>query len=115
MAPEASGALALAGALTISFARGVDLLNFGALIAFMGVNAASLVRYYLRSPSRGSRDFFPPVLGFVVCLLLWWNLNPTAKIAGALRMLADLAYGAVRTKGFRGELVSFDLPQVDQE
>jgi amino acid transporter len=109
-----SGALALVGALTISFARGVDLLNFGALIAFMGVNAASLVRYYFRSPSRGWRDFFPPVLGFVVCLLLWWNLNSSAKFAGTLWMLAGLTYGAIRTKGFRGELVNFDAPPTDQ-
>ncbi len=110
-----SGALALVGALTISFARGIDLLNFGALIAFMGVNAASLVRYYFRSPSRGARDFFPPVLGFLVCLLLWWNLNSSAKLAGTLWMLAGLAYGAIRTKGFRGELVNFDAPPADQE
>jgi putrescine importer len=110
-----SGALALVGALTISFARGIDLLNFGALIAFMGVNAASLVRYFFRSPSRGARDFFPPVLGFLVCLLLWWNLNSSAKMAGTIWMLAGLAYGAIRTKGFRSELVNFDLPPSDQE
>jgi putrescine importer len=109
-----SGALALVGALTISFARGVGLLNFGALIAFMGVNAASLVHYYVRPPSRSLRDFFPPVLGFLVCLLLWWNLNPNAKVAGTLWMLAGLGYGALRTKGFRGELVSFGVPAAEQ-
>ncbi|MGH9683467.1 MAG: APC family permease [Candidatus Acidiferrales bacterium] len=106
-----SGALALAGALTISFARGVDLLNFGALIAFMGVNAASLVHYFIRARDRGWSDFVPPVLGFLVCFLLWWNLNSTAKIAGSVWMAAGLAYGAYRTRGFRGDLVNFDIPQ----
>jgi amino acid transporter len=109
-----SGALALAGALTISFARGVDLLNFGALIAFMGVNAASLTHYYVRSKNGGWKDLIPPVLGFGVCFLLWWSLNPVAKIAGSLWMAAGLAYGAYRTRGFRGELVSFDIPE-DEE
>jgi putrescine importer len=109
-----SGALALAGALLISFARGVDLLNFGALIAFMGVNASCWVHYFLRSRERGWRDFAPPILGFCVCFVLWWNLNPTAKIAGSIWMLLGLAYGAYRTQGFRGELVNFDIPKEEE-
>lgn len=105
-----AGTLALAGALTISFERGVELLNFGALIAFMGVNASSLVRYYLRSKTRGLGDLVPPICGFVICFLLWWNLNPYAKIAGAIWMVVGLAYGAWRTSGFKGELISFEVP-----
>jgi putrescine importer len=105
-----AGALALAGALTISFERGVELLNFGALIAFMGVNASSLVRYYVRSTARGLSDLVPPVCGFTVCLLLWWNLNPYAKIAGAIWMVVGVTYGAVRTNGFRQDLIQFEIP-----
>jgi len=106
-----AGALALLGALTISFERGVELLNFGALIAFMGVNASSLVRYYIRAKDRGLSDLLPPVCGFVICLLLWWNLNPSAKTAGTIWMLLGLAYGAFRTGGFRRDLISFEVPQ----
>jgi amino acid transporter len=105
-----SGGLALLGALLISFDRGVDLLNFGALIAFMGVNASSLVRYYIRSKDRGLADLLVPTSGFLICLLLWWNLNPNAKIAGTIWMLLGLAYGAIRTRGFRAELVTFGIP-----
>jgi amino acid transporter len=105
-----SGVLALIGALTIDFARGVDLLNFGALIAFMGVNASSLVRYYIRSQTKRLGDLIPPVLGFLICLLLWWNLNSHAMMLGSIWMLLGLAYGAVRTRGFRSELVGFDIP-----
>lgn len=105
-----AGALALLGALTISFERGVELLNFGALIAFMGVNASSLVRYYIRDGKRGFSNLLPPVSGFVICALLWWNLNPSAKIAGTIWMMLGLAYGAVRTRGFRGELINFEIP-----
>lgn len=105
-----SGVLALAGALTMSFERGVELLNFGALIAFMGVNAAALIHYYVRSSNRRLADLFPPLCGFLVCLLLWWNLNPYAKIAGVIWMIAGVTYGAVRTGGFRRELIQFEVP-----
>ena len=87
------------------------MLNFGALLAFMGVNASSLVRYYIRTVNRAFRDLLPPVCGFVICLLLWWNLNPSAKIAGTIWMLLGLAYGAFRTGGFRRDLITFDIPR----
>jgi hypothetical protein len=32
-------------------------------------------------------------------------------IAGTVWMLLGIAYGAVRTRGFRSELVSFDIPE----
>jgi putrescine importer len=105
-----AGTLALIGALIINFERGVELLNFGALIAFMGVNASALMRYYVRAQDRGLADFLPPVCGFVICLLLWWNLNVYAKIAGVIWMALGLAYGAWRTHAFREDLLRFELP-----
>ena len=104
-----SGVLALAGALTISFASGVDLLNFGALVAFMGVNAASFTHYFLKKRGTVLASACPPILGFIVCFVLWWNLNFHAKVAGILWMLLGLVYGAIRTRGFRRDLVNFDL------
>ncbi|MGB2640762.1 MAG: APC family permease, partial [Candidatus Acidiferrum sp.] len=41
------GAIVLIGSFFLTFGRGVELLNFGALIAFMGVNASSFVYYFL--------------------------------------------------------------------
>jgi putrescine importer len=104
-----SGALALAGALIISFERGVELLNFGALIAFMGVNLAALTRYYIRGEHKGLQNLFAPLCGLFVCLLLWWNLNMNAKIAGTIWMTVGLAYGALRTGWFRSRLINFDF------
>src|SRR5262249_18612613 len=99
------GLLALAGTTVLSFERPAELLNFGALLAFMGVNAPSFVRYYLHGRERTLSSFLVPALGFAVCLLLWLNLSKPAKIAGTLWMLLGIAYGAVRTRGFRSELV----------
>ena len=104
------GALALAGTVVLTFERAAELLNFGALLAFMGVNAASFMRYYVRERQRTLGNLLPPILGFTICLLLWLNLSRPAKVAGTIWMLLGIAYGAYRTRGFRAELVSFDVP-----
>ena len=69
------GAFALVGTCFLTFERGVELLNFGALLAFMGVNAASFTRYYLRGAEKRLTDFLVPMLGFAICCLLWLNLS----------------------------------------
>ncbi len=104
------GALALAGAFAMSYTLGAEMLNFGALIAFMGVNAAAFVRYYLREEKKRWTNFVPPVLGFFICLFIWLHLGWQAKLAGGIWMIAGIAYGAWKTKGFRGNLVQFDFP-----
>lgn len=104
------GAIALGGAMVISYERGAELLNFGALIAFMGVNLAALLRYYFRGEKTLS-NFLPPLLGFLICGLLWWNLSVPAKKLGAVWLVVGIAYGAWRTRGFRKELVRFDAEE----
>ena len=89
----------------------MELLNFGALLAFMGVNAASFTRFFLRESKKSWTHFFPPVLGFFICLLLWLNLGWTARIFGTIWVLLGIVYGAFRTHGFRSELVQFDVPE----
>src|SRR5260221_3585693 len=104
------GAIALIGAFVMSYGLGAEMLNFGALIAFMGVNAAAFVRYVVRDQKWTLSFVAPPVLGFVICFLLWLSLSTPAKIAGSIWMAAGIAFGAWKTRGFRGDLVNFDLP-----
>lgn len=104
------GAIALAGAFALTYDLGAEMLNFGALIAFMGVNLAAFLRYFVRAPEKKMTNFFPPLLGFIICAGLWWNLSWPAKKWGALWMIAGILFGAIKTKGFRGELISFDVP-----
>src|SRR5246500_2294989 len=116
----AVGVFALAGAVLLElFARqlgggayetGAQALNFGAFIAFMGVNAASFVRYFLRSGERTAASLLVPVLGFVICAFIWWNLSPTAKIVGTVWLGAGIAYGAWKTKGFK-QSVEFEAAE----
>jgi putrescine importer len=104
------GLVALAGAFLISYGLGAEMLNFGALIAFMGVNVAAFMRYYVRASEKKLINLLPPVIGFVVCLILWLNLSRPAIIAGSIWMVLGIAFGAWKTGGFRRDLVNFEVP-----
>jgi amino acid transporter len=111
------GVLALGGALCdmlrepfrISYEKGAEMLNFGAFIAFMGVNVAAFVRYFLRAERRTVWNFAWPVCGFGICAYIWWELSTPAKILGAAWLTIGLLYGAWKTSGFR-KAMSFDAP-----
>jgi amino acid transporter len=101
------GLLAMAGGFVLSYQLGAEMLNFGAFIAFMGVNVAALVRYGVRAErgSRRVRDVLVPLGGFIFCFYLWSSLRMPAKIAGGAWLIAGLVYGAIRTRG------RFTMPQ----
>jgi amino acid transporter len=104
------GVVALAGAFLLTYGLGAEMLNFGALIAFMGVNLAAFMRYYVREPNRKMTNFFPPLIGLVVCFILWINLSSPAKIWGSVWLVIGLIFATIKTRGFRGELLNFDIP-----
>jgi amino acid transporter len=114
------GAIALAGAGILEFLAGrlgggayeigAQALNFGALISFMGVNASSFVHQIRHPESRGPVSITVPVLGFLICGFIWFNLSRTALVLGVVWMITGITYGAFRTHGFRSELVTFDIP-----
>src|SRR5579872_7071473 len=98
-----------------AYGLGAEMLNFGALIAFMGVNVAAFLRYFVRSEEKKIGNLVPPVLGFLICLGLWLNLSRPAMIVGSIWMAAGIIFGAIRTKGFRANLINFELPPDDAE
>jgi amino acid transporter len=104
------GLVALSGAFFMSYALGAEMLNFGALIAFMGVNAAAFVHYFVRAEEKKITHFIPPVTGFCICLLLWLSLSHTAIIAGVIWMAVGISFGAWKTHGFKKNLINFELP-----
>jgi amino acid transporter len=117
------GLLALTGAVVLEFFSrrlgggayeiGAQALNFGALISFMGVNAASAFYQWRHPESRNISGLAVPVFGFLVCAMLWLNLSRPALILGSAWMIVGITYGAIRTRGFRTALVSFDVPPDD--
>jgi putrescine importer len=103
------GGVVLVGAFFLSFGLGAEMLNFGALIAFMGVNAAAFLRYYVRADEKKLWNLIPPVVGFFICLALWLSLSRPAMIVGSIWMIVGIAFGVWKTKGFR-EPLSFEIP-----
>jgi putrescine importer len=103
------GAIALIGSFFFSYDLGIEMLNFGALIAFMGVNAAAFIRYFVREPQKKLGNLVPPVLGFIICFALWLNLGHPAQIVGGIWMILGIIYGIWRTNWFRMPL-SFETP-----
>ena len=104
------GILAAIGGLSLTYQLGAELLNFGAFIAFTGVNLSAFTRYWVRGEKRSAGNFILPLLGAVICFYLWWNLRIQAKLAGLAWLAVGLIYGAIKTRGFSRNLVSFDVP-----
>ncbi len=107
------GILTLAGALSIPYLDAVDLVNFGAFIAFMGVNLAVIREFCFRLPAGHKRnwvfDLIAPALGFVFCLMIWCSLPKLAKEVGGIWCAAGLVYAAINTRGFTKPPKMIDL------
>ena len=103
------GIVALVGAFSLSYGLGAEMVNFGALIAFMGVNAAAFLRYYVRSETKKLGFAIPPAIGFAICFALWLNLSRPAIIVGSIWMAVGIALGIWKTNGFRKPM-SFEVP-----
>jgi putrescine importer len=78
------GAICLAGALVFSYERGAELLNYGALLAFMGVNVASMLRAFRHGGASRWWPILLSLLGLLTCAFLWINLGRPALIAGSV-------------------------------
>lgn len=108
------GLLAFLGALVFNYERAAELINFGAFLAFMGVNAAVIRRFYILRSKKDRRlisDLLLPAAGLVFCLVIWLNLPTQAKIVGGLWFLVGIAWDAVKTKGFRAPPAMIDFSQ----
>jgi amino acid transporter len=99
------GVVALAGALAISYERSAELLNFGAFLAFMGVNLTCIQQFFIRAQTGRSRNFWAdllaPGVGFFFCLGIWVSLPRPAQWAGGIWFAIGFIYAAIRTRGFR--------------
>lgn len=107
------GVLTVIGSLVISFEHAAELLNFGAFLAFMGVNLTCIQQFCLR-PQIGRKrnlvsDLLVPGVGFIFCLAIWGSLPLPAKWAGGIWFAIGFIYAAIRTKGFRVEPPRMDF------
>lgn len=92
------GAVALLGAVSITYEMGAELLNFGAFIGFLGVNLAAFLRSW-RSRAYGAAA--GPALGFLLCFYMWLSLSRYALLLGAAWAGIGLAYSIVKGRELR--------------
>ena len=114
------GVLAFVGAVLLNYVGSAyehagELLNFGAFLAFMGVNLATFWQFSVVSRKERSwnvlRDAILPLIGFLFCGLIWWNLNILAKIVGGIWFAVGLLYVLFKTRGFRSAPVMIDFSE----
>jgi putrescine importer len=107
------GILCLGGALKLNYDEAAQVVNFGAFIAFMGVNAAVIAAFFVHPPAGHNRtwwaDLFSPAAGFLLAFLIWCYLSNTAKLVGGIWFVLGLLYAAIKTRGFREKPVMLDL------
>lgn len=106
------GVIAFAGAVALNYEAAAELLNFGAFLAFMGVNAAAISKCRSKGRPRWT-DMAVPALGFLFCLLIWIGLPAPAKMAGGLWFLTGIVYIAIRSRGFRHSPPGVDFTAAD--
>lgn len=109
-----AGAMAYIGTLTMGWERSVEILNFGALMAFMGVNLAA-VRYFGFSPEMKAKrklflDVIVPTLGFLFCLVIFLGLQNSTLLAGAIWVGVGALYVLLKTKAL-GQPVAIDFSE----
>ena len=105
------GLLAFGGCMLLNYERAAELVNFGAFLAFMGVNASALRTFGFTRKNTGRRwlvDMFMPAAGFIFCFVIWLNLSKQARIVGGCWFLVGLVYDAIISRGFQRTPAGFD-------
>jgi len=109
------GIVAYVGTLTLGWERSVEILNFGALLAFMAVNLAALRHFGFPRGQTGQRnvllDIISPSLGFLFCLVIFLGLQESTLIVGAVWCLAGGLYVVLKTKGLTTEPIEIDFSE----
>jgi putrescine importer len=109
------GLVAYGAALLIDYQQAAELINFGAFLAFMGVNLATFRQYFLVKRSDHRRRWFLdaalPLAGFLFCLWIWWGLSTPAKLVGGAWFLIGTSYVAIQSRGFRKAPVMIDFSE----
>ncbi len=107
------GLVAVIGANVLTYDKCAHLINFGAFLAFMLVNAAAIREYFFNAEQKTLEsflvNFIPPAVGILACFAIWWSLPRLTFIIGGSWMLIGIIYLAIRTGGFRKKLEVQDI------
>lgn len=91
--------------LLLDLTAAASLINFGALLGFIGVNLSVFLYYYVQHKNRGGKAIINfiilPFIGMVVCAVLWLSLDSLSKILGGCWLVLGIIILAKATKGFK--------------
>jgi len=99
------GVLAFVPSGMLNFEKGGEILNSGALAAYMAVNLAAFWQFYVRGGEdrRVWRDAVAPLGGLVSCLAIWLSLPHLALSIGALWLVAGVVLAVVKVRSMSPE------------
>ena len=109
------GGAAYIAVLTIPWERSAEVVTFGALLAFMGVNLVCMLHFWFGPEGQGKRNFFAdflvPGFGLVFCFGLLLSLQVWTKWAGLFWLVAGFLFAAYKTRGFTLRPKLFDFTE----
>ncbi|MGH9328601.1 MAG: APC family permease, partial [Terriglobia bacterium] len=114
------GAIAYAGAIGLNyigdaFQHAGEMMNFGAFLAFMGVNFATFWHFSIALRRERRRrlltDAILPLIGFAFCGFIWLNLSVIAKVIGGVWFAIGILYIGITTNGFRTKPKMIDFSE----
>lgn len=92
-------------ALILDLSAAASLVNFGALLGFVLVNISVICHYYIKGKNRGGSSTIKylvcPIIGAIVCAVIWLSLDGLSKILGFTWLVIGVVILAISTKGFR--------------
>lgn len=92
-----------------------SLVAFGALSGFILVNYSVINHHFIRGRRRTCGDILRylvvPGIGMLVCAVLLYNVDASAKILGAIWLGLGVIYLAFSTRGFRAVPIEIELSE----
>lgn len=100
-------------AVVIDLGLLVEMISFGALIAFSVVNLTVIKHYFVDRRERSGvgvvNNLVLPFVGFALTLWLWTSLSPRTFVVGLVWLGLGVVLLAVVTRGFRRPVPMLDL------
>lgn len=92
-------------AMILDLSAAASLVNFGALLGFVMVNLSVISHYFIRGKKRSGADIVKylicPIIGAIICAILWFSLDSLSKTLGIIWLVLGFIALAVATKFFR--------------
>ncbi|MFD5214657.1 APC family permease [Microbacterium sp. NPDC058345] len=97
--------LLAATAVFLDLFQAASLINFGAFVAFTFVNLSVIATWLRFRRDRGAKSVIGwvvvPAIGALINVMLWFSLEPSAMLIGAIWTAVGVAYLLWRTRLFR--------------